>query len=354
MQINIAKVFFLLAIIATSGTQLVAEDLLTNELTREAQVAIDRGLRFLVSRQDSDGFWRCDVGYKLNVSYKVTAAGKPHVGVTAQACIALMANGNLPGRGRYGQNLTKGIDFIVASVNPDTGYISRYGTRMYSHAFATLCLAEVYGMSGHQNIRRPLEKAINLIVECQNEQGGWRYEPIAMDADMSVTVCQVQALRAARNVGIRVPKKHIERAIDYIRRSATYSGAFKYQLLPMSQSRVSFALTAAGVTALYGTGVYEEEKLKKGLEYMMHPPRNDPHPPSNHYFYYYGHYYAIQAMYLAGGNYWKYWFPRIRDELVNNQGADGSWEDNVGKIYATAVAVLILQIPYRYLPIFQR
>ncbi len=72
-----------------------------------------------------------------------------------------------------------------------------------------------------------------------------------------------------------------------------------------------------------------------------------------HYFY--GHYYAVQAMYTAGGTYWKEWYPAIRDALVSSQDpADGSWHDHVDQHYATAMACLILQVPNNYLPILQK
>ena len=250
----------------------------------------------------------------------------------------------------------KGLQFILDSVHEETGYITKHGTRMYSHAFATLFLAEIYGMTGETKVRKKLEKSIALIVECQNPRGGWRYEPIAMDADMSITVCQVQALRAARNVGIRVPKKSIERAINYISRSAHYSGGFKYQDLPMPQSRITYAITAAGVTALHGAGVYDNNIVKRGLNYLLSPPIKESRKSfsTRHYFFYYGHYYAVQAMYLAGNPYWERWYPRVRDQLVQAQRPNGSWQDNSGRICSTSLAIIILQTPFKYLPIFQR
>ncbi len=335
------------------GVMVYAENISREEVTPEATRAIQKGLHFLESTQEADGVWRCDIGYKLNTSYQVTKSNGPHVGVTSLASIAMMANGSLPNRGTYGRNVQQGLKFVLTCVHPANGYISKYGSRMYSHAFATLFLAEVYGAQPDRELREKLQKAVNLITSCQNSEGGWRYEPIASDADMSVTVCQVQALRAARNIGIRVPKKCIERAIEYIRQSATWNGGFKYQLLPMSESRVSFALTAAGVTALHGAGVYDDKAIQQGLEFLLNLPAHE-NPPPNHYFYYYGHYYAVQAMYIAGGSYWEKWYPKIRDELVASQNPDGSWEGDVGKNFATAVASIILQVPYRYLPIFQR
>jgi hypothetical protein len=190
--------------------------------------------------------------------------------------------------------------------------------------------------------------------------GGWSYEPSSKDVDISVTVCQVQALRAARNSGILVSKTCIDRAIQYIKGSAMIISpdkiAFMYQPLSRYETRVSFALTAAGITSLHGAGVYEGDIIRKGLNYLLEPPLHDPHPSSNHYFYYYGHYYAVQAMYMSyriWPSYWKQWFPKVRNDLIKNQNSDGSWKDNVGTMCATSLALLVLQVPYGYLPIFQ-
>jgi hypothetical protein len=71
-----------------------------------------------------------------------------------------------------------------------------------------------------------------------------------------------------------------------------------------------------------------------------------------HYFY--GHYYAVQAMWTAGGNYWKEWYPAIRDELLSRQNPDGSWLDQICSHYGTAMACIILQVPNNYLPILQK
>ncbi len=349
------KSIFLIIIFCFVTSGVWGEKPSNSELTDQAIKAINGGLAYLAKEQDEKtGAWISNVGYKLNETYRVTNPGKPHVGVTSLACLAFLASGHLPKQGKYGENVRRGLNFILSAVQPQTGYITKHGTRMYSHAFATLFLAEIYGMTGDILVRDKLEKAVGLIMECQNSQGGWRYEPIAMDADMSVTVCQVQALRAARNVGIRVPRKHIERAIYYIQRSASTSGGFKYQALPSELSRVTFSTTAAGVAALYGTGVYDDSLIEKSLDYLLHPPFDDPHPDPHHYFFFYGHYYAVQAMYMAGGRYWDRWFPYIRDELIRTQNTDGSWYSNVGRVNPTAIATIIMGLPYQYLPILQK
>ena len=162
----------------------------------EQEAAVNAGLAWLANEQQADGSWSCKIGYKVNESYSYDRE-MGHVGVTSLACIAFLAGGHLPGRGEYGEVVEKGLEFILASVKGD-GYISRYGSRMYSHAFATLFLAEIYGMTHRDDVRLNLQKAVDFIVKSQNAQGGWRYEPYAPESDMSIVVCQVLALRAAR------------------------------------------------------------------------------------------------------------------------------------------------------------
>ena len=326
--------------------------------------AVELGLEFLASTQNRDGAWYSDVGFKLNSSYTVTTtqeqqklSGGGHVGVTALACMAFMAGGNLPGRGKYGAEIERGLDYVLGCVGED-GYITDNGTRMYSHAFATLFLAEIYGMTKRKDVRDALQRAVDLIVKSQNKLGSWRYLPFAPDSDMSITVCQIMALRAARNIGIRVPRSTIDRAIEYVTRSAfksgPYRGGFKYQMRDDQPTRTSFALTAAGITTLHNAGVYSDRLIEEGLRYL----RSEFHTISeipDHYFYFYGHYYAVQAMYIAGGNHWEWYWPRIQAELVRSQDPrTGSWPNNVAPAFGAAVATLILQIPNQYLPIFQR
>lgn len=307
--------------------------------------AIEKGLAFLSSKQQSNGAWICRVGYKLNDGY--IGVENENIAVTALAGIAFMAQGNLPGRGKYGQEVSRAVDFILSCVRETDGYITKHGSRMYEHAFATLFLAEVYGMSPRDDVKAKLKKAVSLIVSSQNNEGGWRYQPAPIDADISVTVTTLQALRAARNSGISVPKETIDAAIKYIKTSARPDGAFEYQL---PTSRTSFALTAAGVTALMSAGEYDAPEVKRGLISMKRNLRL----PYGDYHFFYSHYYGAQAFYQAGGDYWKNYLPYIQKELLPRQLPEGFWTDDVGPTYATAMACIILQVANDYLPIIQR
>jgi hypothetical protein len=221
---------------------------------------------------------------------------------------------------------------------------------MYGHGFATLFIAEVYGMTQRQEIREKLRLAIRLIVNTQNDQGGWRYQPVPRDADLSVTICQVMALRAARNAGIKVPKKTIDKAIEYTKKSQNKDGGFSYMIRNAgAMGGSAFPRSAAGVAALQYSGIYTGEEIDKGVKYLK---KAGPTRVSGHYFY--GHYYAVQAFFLRGGKDWQDWFPKVRKELLGKQTGNGSWSGSVGNEYCTAMALIILQVPNRYLPILER
>jgi prenyltransferase beta subunit len=344
-------------------------------VTPEHAHAVDRGLQWLADHQAEDGSWIAKIGFKLNTSYEETSEDKGHVGVTSLACMAFLAGGHLPGRGQYGANVERGLQFVLSCVQDD-GYITYSGTRMYSHAFGTLFLAEVYGMTHKADVRAKLQLAVDFIVNSQNAEGGWRYEPYAVESDMSIVVCQVMALRAARNIGIRVPKSVIDRAAKYVVDSAVseeslrgsfYQGTFNYKneigsfhYQKQDGSRSSFPLTAAGVTALYGAGVYSAQSIDDGINYLRNNldgfNQREGRRNNGHYFFWYGHYYGVQAMYTAGADNWEAYFNKVRDELLRMQEPAGSFPNSVGPgpAFGTAMAVLILEIPYRFLPIFQR
>ena len=309
-------------------------------ITPAAEKAIDQGLACLAAHQQADGSFGTG-GYRGNVA------------ITALAGLAFLASGSTPDRGPYGDRVSKCVEYLLAHcqdsgliVHPDS---AGYGP-MYGHGYATLFLAECYGMSPQPELRDKLAKAVALIVNCQNKEGGWRYQAQRLDADISVTVTQVMALRAAQNAGLHVPNETIDRCKDYVRRSQNPDGGFMYML---QGGESAFARSAAGVVALQSAGIYAGSEIGKGLGYLMQfVPAAGMARQENYYFY--GQYYAVQAMWHASGESWNRWYPAIRDEMVANQHHDGSWTDPISDDFATSMALLVLQTPNNYLPIFQR
>jgi len=308
-----------------------------SEYNDKTEASITRGLEWLGSHQAKDG------------SYGSLSHYGPHVGITGLVGLAFMADGHMPGRGPYGHVVEKCLSFVVSQAS-ESGLLAAETSHgpMYGHGFATLFLAEVYGMTHRSDVREALRRAVRVIVSTQNEEGGWRYQPVRNDADISVTVCQIMALRAARNAGMYIDKTVIDKAIEYVQQSQNTDGGFRYML---NSGGSAFARSAGGVAALQYAGMYGSDSIARGLTYLdrFRPPQEQT---VGHYFY--GHYYAAQAMFLAGDKTWQRWWPAGRDELVSKQELEGFWRGQAGEEYGTAMALIILQVPKRLLPIFQK
>ena len=326
-------------------------------VTPEAQAAVDRGLAYLAGRpaQGEDG------------SYSDPKTGFGNVAITGLAGLALLAGGHHPGRGRFGDVVARAARYVVgrgAAATPP-GFLNNADVLyahdgMYQHGFGALFLAEVCGTlpaaADQRRCREILEKAVELTRKAQNREGAWRYKPVPDQHDVSVTVAQLMALRAARNAGVFVPKSTVDKCVQYIRGCQLDDGGFCY--IKGQQSGSSFARSAAAVVGLFSAGVYDDPAVTRGLDYLMRyvPGQKYPVRDVQPQYYYYGQYYAALAMWTAGGAYWARWFPAVRDELVlKSASAPGRvWTDYYGQAYATAMACIVLQLPNNYLPIMQK
>lgn len=321
------------------GRPALAEDKVKVRMNEETKKATARALKWLAEKQAADGSWS-DSRYQHNTA------------ITAFALMAFLSQGHLPGQGLYGPEVAKGARFLLASARPSDGYlIGARGGNMYAHGMATLALGQLWGMTGDEKIKPVLEKAVKLIYRCQSPEGGWRYNPVPRGSDVSVTIMQVMALRAAKNSGLHVPDETLKKAIKYIESCRDEkTGGFRYQPRVLSPG---FARTAAAACVLMLAGDYKSKQLPDAIAFMKKNFFESRH-------FYYGHYYASHAMHQVGGEEWRQWYVKIRQTLLPDQSADGSWSGRkldrsyVGPVYQTSIAVIVLSVPTHYLPIFQR
>ena len=193
---------------------------------RDVREMYERGLAWLQNNQNDNGRFK---------------GGESGPGVTGLATMAFLAYGDDPNFGVYSDSIKKGVRSIIEDQNPTTGYI---GSSMYHHGFAMLALAEAYGAvderrlwdgvtrneTKHRSIGKALELAVRTAITSQtkNSVGAWRYSPDATDADTSVSGSVMVGLLAARNAGIEVPDKAIDRAIEYFTSMTSSSGQVAY------------------------------------------------------------------------------------------------------------------------------
>ena len=309
--------------------------------------ALDKAVAFLLSQQQPDASF----GQKFPVA------------MTALAVMALMSTGRTPDDPTCGTAIRRGMNYVLSQMRED-GYLGQAdGSRMYGHGICTLMLAEAVGMTRDEVLERRLaegcRRAVKVILAAQAlskgaAQGGWRYEPNSTDSDLSLTGWNTMALRAAKNIGIDVPKAAIESAVKYIRGNAHPNGGFGY-VGPDDAP----ALRGIGLLALAACGAYDAPELAKTTARMLQDPPRWQGP-----WFYYRTYYAAVGMYQMGDEAWDRFYPLIDHALLGHQNADGSWSEPPGNnelssyvptpVYSTAMATLALAVHHHLLPVYQR
>jgi len=266
-------------------------------------------------------------------------------GEDALCLLALMVGGSTPGLGPYGRELALGVNYL-AGIQDGTGFFPSKNPQhgMYGHALATLFLTEVWGMTRQPEMKDRLRRAVQLIVDCQNRNGGWSYFPKIEDrTDLSVTVMQTMAVRAAADAGIFVPKATIDKAVQAIKGCfSEKEGGFGYT----GPHDVKFSTTGAGLTALQTVGVYRDAMIERALRYV----RDNAFGSKKEWFWY-GHYYISVAMYHEGGPAWEAYYPRVLAQALE---AVHSKKHRNLPLWENGFIALILGMPYRYIPIYQR
>lgn len=315
----------------------------------EVDLGIAKGLEWLVKQQNPE-----------TGAFK----GKLPNTYTALSCMALMASGHLPGRSEYGEHVRKGILFLADVAKEKKGYFGheREG-RMYAHGICSLALSEAYGMMETEEENRKVKEALELAnrvtfdaqvtnPKVKQHFGGWRYEPRPKDADLSVTVWLVLALRSSQTAQLEVPQEVIDHAITYVR-NTWEQGKKSYSYQPRNNQSVS--MRTAGVVCMLALGDNQTDDLRKRHEQSMEFLADfDPKNAGKHFFY--QSYYVATAANMISEERREEMLPRMEKTLLSLQREDGSFEKyrgHDGGVYSTAFSLLTLAVRYQVLPIYQ-
>jgi len=341
-----------------------------------SEQAVERALNWLARHQDDDGRWdgataRFDDGTPLKGDDDFTVhcpAGEPCAGecayweadtaLTGLALLAYLGAGYTQAEGKYAATVARGLDFLVRGQRRDgdlRGMSKAIG--MYCHAMATVALCEAYALTGDARLRDPVERAVGFLVRARSRDGlAWRYAPGAADSDTSILGWAVLALKSGREVGIRLPENLPAGVLKWLDKVA--SGPFRGLASYQPGTAVTPTMTAEAWVCrqFLGAGGPGPAGAESAGYLLDHGPRSDPY---NLYYWYYG----TLAMYQHGGEPWERWNSQVRDELVRRQRpsghALGSYDPDEtrygskgGRVYATALATLSLEVYYRYLRLY--
>jgi hypothetical protein len=345
-----------------------------DEIPKEYRETIRKGLDYLSKAQLRDGRWE-----GVNGGYAVS--------MSALAGMAFLCEGSTLREGKYRDNIRRAVNYLMDRCQPN-GLIgiaasqTEGGRYMYGHGFALMFLACVVGEEDNAPRRaklvQVLEKACKYSRDAQTNRGGWGYVSAKDGSNFdegSVTITQVQGLRAARNAGIIVPNDAIKDAQAYLQKSTGNDGGVQYSLaFGGGGGGGRPALTAAAICCGFGYGDYKSDLVKKWLKYcqtrltMPGEGRRMGHDEYTHYYY-------AQVAYVLGEDRFAKLFPDAKsdellkwstyrkdlfDEYKRTQSADGSWSADswtarmVGPVYVTACYLTIMQLDKGALPMYQR
>ncbi len=325
--------------------------------TKESEMAVAMGLKWIANHQNPDGSWsfdhtldgrRCNCG---TVGHLKTSFN----GATSMALLPFLGAGNTHKKGEYKKQVEAGLYYLTRSmkVNGATGDLTDTGGRMYSHGLCAITLTEAFAMTKDRQLMAPAQMSLNFIVYAQDPVGGgWRYKP-RQAGDTSVVGWQLMALKSGHMAYLNVPKNTIAGCYQFLDSVAANSGATYGYTSPGAGQ----ATTAVGLLCrMYLGWKKDEPALQRGVEQIS------KWGPSKGNMYY--NYYATQVMRHHGGPLWEKWNKTMRDSLVTAQttgkGHDaGSWAMGTdhgarsgGRLYNTALATMILEVYYRHMPIY--
>lgn len=320
--------------------------------TQASEEAVQLGLKWLASAQLDDGSWRFNhEAGPLRGKCRNPGSVGTTTGATALALLSFLGVGvTLETEGEYGDTLLKGLNYLLIrrQITPD-GSDLQEGT-MYAQGLATLALCEAYAMNGDPLLKEAAQDAIDFICHAQNEEGGWRYFP-GQRGDMTVTGWQLMALKSGQMAKLDVPPEAIVRAIGFLNRVQSDDGAY-YGYMGPDRSPTS---TSIGLLMRMYTGwSRHDERLERGAAYVAQTG------PSRHDLYF--NYYATQLLHHHESPYWDAWNQQLRQRLIETQATEGaergSWYFSDphgtpgGRHYSTAMAIMILEVYYRYMPLY--
>lgn len=313
--------------------------------TSATELAVDKALAYLASKQSDDGRWDLS---------EDGGDAKHDMAATGMALLAFYGRGHTHNQpSPYNDTVHKGITWLTDQQDKATGDLRGKDPRgdMYSHGIAALALIEAYGVTKDPALKPRAQSAVDFIEDAQHEAGGWRYQP-KQAGDLSVTGWVIMALASAEMSGLRVRPQTMDGARDFLVyvSSGEHGGAFGYDK-PSNKNGHSPAMNAVGFFCNQLLGQSSSSMLSREAASLIDKRGLD----TNDLYY---AYYGTLASYQHQGPMWRSWRDAMRDKLTQAQRDDGAWVakgnfgSRMGTVVSTALAALSLQAHYRYTPLY--
>ena len=322
------------------------------------EAAVEAGLKWIAANQSDDGRWDASqfgAGRETRVlgQHRSGSGARADTGITGLALLALLGAGHTHVEGTYRKNVQLGLEFLLrSSRNGNMAGDARTFSMMYCHGIALFAISEAFAMTGDDRLQPFVQSGVDYTVSAQHPHGGWRYRP-GERGDMSQFGWQIMALRSAELASIEILPAARARLQDFLRRcsSGKHGGLASYR----PGEGVTRTMTAEALLCRLFMGMDSSDPtVQEAAAYI------DEQLPGNGRANLYYWYYATLAMHQIGGEMWEGWNVALKRELLDRQrrygNLAGSWDPDTiwapygGRIYSTAMAILCLEVYYRYVP----
>lgn len=326
-----------------------------------SEKSVAMGLKWIAEHQAPNGAWsfahsRFCKGQCKDDGTKLEAVN----GATAMALLPFLGAGQTHLQGQYKNTVKKGLAFLIDNIKVTPGTLpygswNEPGGTMYSHGLAAITICEAYAMTRDPGLLQPAQLSLNYLVYAQDSRGGgWRYSP-HQPGDTSVVGWCLMALKSGAMGNLTVPQSSFRGASQFLDSVSTNNGAYYGYDRPTAKTDGRQATIAVGLLCrMYLGWTKENEAIQEGIDFLA------KRGPSGADLYY--SYYGTQVMRHYGGPEWERWNNKMRDDLIKSQVSEGhaagSWYapgghgKEGGRLYATSLATMILEVYYRHLPLY--
>jgi hypothetical protein len=360
-------------LLASRSEKAKAEALGAEGESDPAEKVVMQALLWLKRVQQADGHWQLhEKRGKADSDPRYPDAGtiKTDTGATALALLCYLGAGQTHQSGSHSREIAKAVDWLLKRQQPEGLIYEREfdgPAPFYSHAQATIALAELLAMTGDEALRAPVAKALEYIRLAQNPTtGGWKYRPGQPGGDLSVMGWQLMALQTGRAAGLATPSDVFDGANLFLSQVEELDGAaYRYDVEPVS--KVTPAMTAEGLLCRQYLGwPADHPAMRAGVDYLLSEELQPEWESGRRNVYHW--YYATQTLHNLGGEAWTRWRSAITQAIVPEQEKAGLVRGSFhplrteghpderaregGRLYITCLSVLILETPYRHTPLF--
>jgi hypothetical protein len=287
---------------------------------------VEKALKFIASSQKEDGSWP--------VFKRVSSSEKPLVNAALNG-LALFASGSTTKEGPYKDQLQKTREFVLTWDRKDSKYLI---SNLCDVSAMIMFLAHVYNSEKSENIKTLLERIRDIIVQEQDEDGGWNYrksrasvskvkESYNKGGHTFLTAEFVMLLVLMKNVGVDVNESVLEKAKKFYTPDSLLSrdGFLTYQKSKHSCSEKACHSAARTVEALWVMellGLADSDIYKKCVAFAKERVGDvdlGNHGPAFHMFRA-----GIACHFSTEKALWSKYWTCYRDTIIKAQKEDGS------------------------------